>query len=206
MMDQPIVGGAPLQAGARSAWWAIVLRGILAVVFGILVLASPGVGAAWLIVVFAAYAAIDGVFALATAVSHGRAGSPWGWWVVEGLVSLAVAALALARPGITLLAIVLLIAFRAIALGIVEVGGAVAGRGLDHRWLLGITGTISILFGIFLIVQPFAGALALVWAVGVYAVVFGVMLVGVGLRLLGASRHPPVDTGTPDLGGRRYAT
>jgi uncharacterized membrane protein HdeD (DUF308 family) len=206
MMDQPIAEGALLQTAARSSWWAIVLRGVLAVAFGVLVLASPGVGAAWLIVAFAAYAAIDGVFALATAVTHGRAGARWGWWLVEGLVSLAVAALAIARPGVTLLAIVLLIAFRAIALGVVEVGGAIAGRGLDHRWLLGITGIISALFGIFLLVQPFAGALALVWAVGVYAVVFGVMLVGVGLRLLGASRHPPVDTGAPDLGRRGYAT
>ena len=135
---------------------------------------------------FAIYAAVDGVAALATAVDHGRAGLRWGWWLVEGLVSLAVAALALARPGITLLAIVLLIAFRAILLGLVELGGALGGKGLDHRWLLGLTGRR---------VPRVRGAAAsrirwrapsrVVWVVGVYAVVFGVMLVVVGLRALG---------------------
>jgi uncharacterized membrane protein HdeD (DUF308 family) len=189
-----------LQTGARSSWWAIVLRGVLAVVFGVLVLASPAVGVAVLILMFAIYAGVDGIVALITAVNHGRAGLSWGWWMVEGLVSLVVAALALARPGVTLFAIVLLIAFRAILLGLFELGGALAGRGLDHRWLLGITGMVSLLFGVLLITNPLAGTLALTWAVGVYAVVFGVMLVVVGLRALG-TRHDDVSSGT-----RQYAT
>jgi uncharacterized membrane protein HdeD (DUF308 family) len=188
---------------ARSSWWAIVLRGLLAVAFGILVLAQPNIAVATLIVVFAAYAAFDGVVALATAVNHGRAGLSWGWWLVEGIVSLAIAALAIARPGITLLAIVLLIAFRAIALGLFELGGALAGHGLDHRWLLGVTGLVSLLFGVLLIAEPAAGALAIIWAVGVYAIVFGVMLVVVGLHALGQSRH---EITTPTAGTRQYAT
>jgi uncharacterized membrane protein HdeD (DUF308 family) len=198
MLDPVVDPAVALHAGARSSWWAIVLRGILAVVFGIIVLASPGIGVALLILLFAGYAAIDGVVALATAVNHGRAGLTWGWWLVEGIVSLVVAALAMARPGITLLAIVLLIAFRAIALGLFELGGALAGRGLDHRWLLGVTGAVSLLFGVLLIVEPMAGTVALVWAVGVYAVVFGVMLVVVGLRALGQRQG--------DVSPRQYAT
>jgi uncharacterized membrane protein HdeD (DUF308 family) len=199
MLDPVVDPAVALHAGARSSWWAIVLRGILAVVFGIIVLASPGIGVALLILLFAGYAAIDGVVALATAVNHGRAGLSWGWWLVEGIVSLAIAALAMARPGITLLAIVLLIAFRAIALGLFELGGALAGRGLDHRWLLGVTGAVSLLFGVLLIVEPMAGTVAIVWAVGVYAVVFGLMLVVVGLRALGQQRPS-------DLTPRQYAT
>jgi len=120
-----------------------------------------------------------------------------------------VAALALARPGVTLLAIVLLIAFRAIALGVFELGGAFAGRGFDHRWLLGLTGVVSILFGVLLIAQPGAGALALVWAVGVYAVVFGAMLIVVGLRALGDNRRESAATLPRDqvpMGPRGYAT
>src|SRR6185437_8911485 len=113
MIEEPFVRRVALEPTPRSSWWSIALRGILAVVFGVLVLASPRVGVAWLILVFALYAAADGIFALATAVAHGRAGLSWGWWLVEGVVSLAVAALALARPGVALLAIVLLIAFRA---------------------------------------------------------------------------------------------
>jgi uncharacterized membrane protein HdeD (DUF308 family) len=191
-----------VQPNARSSWWAIVLRGILACIFGVLVLANPGVGIAVLILMFAVYAAVDGVAALATAVGHGRAGLRWGWWLVEGLVSLGVAALALARPGITLLAIVLLIAFRAILLGLIEVGGALGGRGLDHRWLLGLTGVVSLVFGVLLMANPMAGTVAVVWVVGVYAVVFGVMLVVVGLRALGTHR----DEDHPDVGTRQYAT
>jgi uncharacterized membrane protein HdeD (DUF308 family) len=184
-----------VQPNARSSWWAIVLRGILACIFGILVLANPSVGAAVLILMFAIYAAVDGVAALATAVNHGRAGLRWGWWLVEGLVSLGVAALALARPGITLLAVVLLIAFRAILLGLIELGGALGGKGLDHRWLLGLTGIVSLLFGVLLLANPMAGSVAVVWVIGVYAVVFGVMLVVVGLRALGTRHdHPDVDT------------
>jgi uncharacterized membrane protein HdeD (DUF308 family) len=190
---------ALVQTSARSSWWAIVLRGILAVVFGVVVLASPNLGVAVLILMFAAYAAVDGVVALVTAVNHGRAGLHWGWWLVEGLVSLIVAALALARPGVTLLAIVLLIAFRAILLGLFELGGALSGKGVDHRWLLGITGIVSLLFGVLMIARPLAGAVALIWVVGVYAVVFGVMLVVVGLRALGTHQDH-------DVRPREYAT
>jgi uncharacterized membrane protein HdeD (DUF308 family) len=191
-----------LEKGIGLSWWAIVIRGLVAILFGVLVLSSPGIGVAALIITFAAYAAVDGIFALATAVTHGRAGLSWGWWLFEGIVSLAIAALAIARPGVTLLAIVLLIAFRAIILGILELGGAVTGRELDHRWMLGLTGVVSLVFGILLIAEPFMGAVAIVWAVGVYAVVFGVMLVFVGLRAFGRSRehHPP------PLETRSYAT
>ncbi len=190
-----------LEKAHGMSWWSIALRGAVAIAFGVLVLASPGIGVAALVFAFAAYAAVDGIFALATAVTHGRAGLRWGWFLVEGIVSLAVAALALARPGVTLLAIVLLIAFRAIILGILELGGALAGRELDHRWMLGLTGVVSLLFGVLLIAEPFAGAIAIVWAVGVYAVVFGVMMVFVGLRALGRTRHP-----APPLQTRSYAT
>ena len=190
---------ALVQTSARSSWWAIVLRGILAVVFGIIVLASPNIGVAVLILMFAAYAAVDGLSPSSRRWTMAAPGLRWGWWLVEGLVSLIVAALALARPGITLLAIVLLIAFRAILLGLFELGGALSGKGVDHRWLLGITGIVSLLFGVLMIARPLAGAVALIWVVGVYAVVFGVMLVVVGLRALG-SQHDH------DVRPREYAT
>jgi uncharacterized membrane protein HdeD (DUF308 family) len=194
MLDPAVV----VPASARPSWWAIVLRGVLACAFGLLVLANPAIGVAMLILMFAVYAAADGVMALATAITHSRAGLGWGWSLVEGIVSLGVAALALARPGVTLMAIVLLIAFRAILLGLVELGGALAGKGLDHRWLLGTTGIVSLLFGVLMVARPLAGTMALVWVVGVYAVVFGVMMVVVGFRALG-TRHD-------DMGTREYAT
>jgi uncharacterized membrane protein HdeD (DUF308 family) len=182
---------------SQSSWWSIALRGLLAVAFGVIVLSSPGIGVAMLILTFAIYAAADGVASLTTAVLQGRAGLNWGFWLVEGIVGLAVAALAIARPGITLFAIVLLVAFRAIVLGLFELGGAFAGHELNHRWLLGITGLVSILFGVLLIAQPLVGGAALVWMIGVYAVVVGVMLIGVGLRSFNATRHLLGERQTP---------
>jgi uncharacterized membrane protein HdeD (DUF308 family) len=181
---------------SQSSWWSIVLRGLLAVAFGVIVLSSPGIGLAMLILTFAIYAAADGIASLTTAVLQGRAGLNWGWWLVEGIVGLAVAALAIARPGITLFAIVLLVAFRALVLGVFELGGAFAGRELNHRWLLGITGLVSVLFGVLLIAQPLVGGVAIVWTIGVYACVVGVMLIGVGLRSF-SMRHPLGERQTP---------
>ena len=179
----------PLPVTSRSSWWSIVLRGILAIAFGLLILSNPGVGLTVLVVMFAIYAAVDGVAALTTAITHGRAGLRWGWWLVEGIVGIAVAALALARPGLTLFAVVLLVAVRAIVLGFFELGAAFAGPELNHRWLLGITGVVSLLFGVLLIANPLIGSVALVWTIGIYAVVFGIMFIGIGLRALGP-RHP----------------
>ena len=175
---------------SQSSWWSIALRGFLAVAFGVIVLSSPGIGLAMLILTFAIYAAADGIASLTTAVLQGRAGLNWGFWLVEGIVGLAVAALAIARPGITLFAIVLLVAFRALVLGLFELGSAFAGRELNHRWLLGITGLVSVLFGVLLIAQPLVGGVALVWMIGVYACVVGVMLIGVGLRSFSATNIP----------------
>ena len=86
-------------------------------------------------------------------------------------------------------------------IGLIELGGAIGGRGLDHRWLLGLTGIVSLLFGVLMLANPVAGTLAVVWIVGVYAVVFGVMLVVVGVRALGGHHDRPEVGGT-----RRYAT
>jgi uncharacterized membrane protein HdeD (DUF308 family) len=178
-MDDSIIA-----AGVRSSSWAILLRGGLAVAFGVLLLASPGIGLAGLVLAFGIFAACDGVAALSTAVTHKRAGVSWGWWVVEGVISLGVAALAFVRPGVTILAIVLLIAFRAIALGMFEVGGAIAVPHLEHRWLLGLTGVVSVAFGVLLVLQPIVGSLAFVWVIGAYGIVVGVMLIGVAMRCL----------------------
>ncbi len=174
-----------MHTGFRSSSWSILLRGALAVAFGVLVLASPSMGVRALIVMFAIFAAADGIASLSTAATHGRAGLAWGWWLVEGLIGLAIAAFAFMRPGATLLAIVLVIGFRAVVLGLFELGGALAGPRLEHRWLLGLAGVVSIAFGVLLILQPLAGTMALLWLVGAYGIVVGLALVALGLRALG---------------------
>jgi uncharacterized membrane protein HdeD (DUF308 family) len=109
--------------------------------------------------------------------------------VFEGLVSIALGVIALAYPALTLLALVLLIGIRAIVMGIVELVAAFSWEGSESRWLLGITGVLSIMLGILLLGSPAAGGLALLWMIGVYAIVFGIMLFALGLRMLSVGRH-----------------
>jgi uncharacterized membrane protein HdeD (DUF308 family) len=169
--------------------WSIALRGVLAVVFGIIALASPRIAAGAFVIVFAIYALVDGAVALSTAARRGRAGLHWGWFLFEGLVSLAIGVLALVYPGMTLLLLVLFVAIRALVLGILEIGGAIGWKGIESRWLLGITGVVSLLFGLVLLWNPLAGGLALIWVIGIYAIVFGAMLIALGLHVHGLDRH-----------------
>ncbi len=178
-----------LESMARKTGWAVALRGILAVIFGIIALRSPTLVAGAFVIVFAIYAFADGILDFVIAGQHGKAGQSWGWYVFEGLVSIALGVIALAYPGVTLLAIVLLIGIRAIVMGIVEVVAAFSWENSESRWLLGITGVLSIMLGVLLLGSPAAGGLALLWMIGVYAIVFGIMLFALGLRLLSTERR-----------------
>jgi uncharacterized membrane protein HdeD (DUF308 family) len=178
-----------VESTARKTGWAVALRGILAVVFGIIALRSPHAVARAFVIVFAVWAFADGILDFVLAGQRGRAGERWGWYVFEGLVSVALGVIALAFPAITLLTIVLLIGIRAIVLGITEVVAAFSWEGAESRWLMGITGVLSIMLGILLFGSPAAGGVVLLWTVGIYAVVFGVMLFALGLRMLSAERR-----------------
>lgn len=180
---------ASVESTAHKTGWAVALRGIIAVIFGIIALRSPHVLASAFVIVFAVYAFADGVLDFVLAGQRGRAGERWGWYVFEGLASVALGVIALAFPGITLLTIVLLIGIRAIVLGILDVVAAFSWEGAESRWLLGITGVLSILLGILLLGSPAAGGVVLLWTIGIYAVVFGVMLFAVGLRMLSTERR-----------------
>ncbi|HXX68591.1 MAG TPA: HdeD family acid-resistance protein [Polyangiaceae bacterium] len=179
-----------IESTPKHLGWLLALRGVLAVIFGAIALRSPGAAAAAFVVVFAIYAFADGIVDFALAARLGRSGQRWGWYLFEGLATIAIGIVALAYPGLTMLALVLLVAVRAIAVGIFELVGASSADGpfysRDHesRWLLGITGALSIVLGILLLGSPVAGAFALVWTVGVYAIIYGVMLFAFGLRVL----------------------
>jgi uncharacterized membrane protein HdeD (DUF308 family) len=178
-----------LESTARHAGWAIALRGIIAVVFGVIALRAPNVAAGAFVIVFAIYAFADGILDFFLAAQLGRSGHRWGWYLFEGIATIAVGVIALAYPGITLLTLVLLVGIRAITLGIFELVGAFSGEGVDSRWLLGITGVLSIVLGVLLLVSPAAGGLALLWTIGVYAIIYGVMFFAIGVRTLSAERH-----------------
>ena len=163
-------------------WWAVALRGILAIVFGIVALAFPGATLVSLAVVFGAYAFVSGVFALIAA--FGSRGRDAVWYVLDGILGIAVGMATFFFPGLTAQGLVLLIGVWAILTGIFEV---IAGFELPIKrdWLLVIAGIASIIFGVLVFVYPASGALAIVWLIGVYALVFGVTMLAFGIRLRG---------------------
>jgi uncharacterized membrane protein HdeD (DUF308 family) len=174
----------------ESSWWILALRGAAALLFGILALLWPGITLLFLVALFAVYAIISGAVALAGAIKNRTAK---GWWLVLllGLISLAAGVLAVVYPGITALALVIVMGVNAIFSGVLEISMAIRlrkeieGRG---EWLLGIAGFVSILFGAFVLIFPGAGALAMVWLVAFYAMTIGILFLIAGFRLRSATR------------------
>ncbi len=165
-------------------WWVPVVRGIAAIAFGILVIVYPAISLFALIMLWGAYALVDGVFNLVMAARRGRAGGSWGWLVFEGIVSIVVGVLAFAWPAMTALALLMVIAAWAVLTGIAEIAAAIRLRKeIQGEWLLGLGGALSILFGVLLVVFPGAGALAMLWMISAYSIVFGAVMIGLGLRL-----------------------
>jgi uncharacterized membrane protein HdeD (DUF308 family) len=166
-------------------WWTVVLRGVLGVLFGLAAWIWPDVTVRVLVLLFGFYALVDGLLALAAAMMGGRLVSGRrGWLIFEGVAGVAAGVLTFIWPEVTTLALLYLIAFWAIVTGVLEVVAAVLlRRELRGEWLLALAGVVSVLFGIFLVINPGDGAVAIVWLIGVYAVVFGIALVVLGLRL-----------------------
>ena len=163
-------------------WWAVALRGILAIVFGSVALAFPGATLVSLAVVFGAYALVSGVFAIVAA--FGSRGRDAVWYVLDGILGIAVGLATFFFPGMTAQALVFLIGVWAILTGIFEV---IAGFELPIKrdWLLVIAGIASITFGVLVFVYPASGALAIAGLIGVYALVYGGTLLVFGIRLRG---------------------
>ena len=177
-----------IAAGALDAlterWWLLVVRGVAAILFGVLALAAPAIGAVALIVFWGVYAIANGVLELFFAASAGRAGMRFGWYLLEGIVSIAAGVLAFVYPAMTGLVLLYIIASWAIITGAIEIGAAIELRRIvQHEWLLALAGVMSIAFGVVLFVSPIAGALAVVWLIAAYATVFGGLLIALGIRL-----------------------
>lgn len=176
-----------------SSWWSLVLRGAAGIVFGVLAVAWPGVTLLFLVALFAAFAIISGVASLFGSWAHRRERGAW-LGALLGAISAAAGIVAIFYPGITALALVIVMGVNAIFTGVMDIAMAVRlRREMRGEWLLGLAGVVAILFGVFAIALPGAGALALVWLVAFYAFVSGVLLVALGLRLRSDARrpHPP---------------
>ncbi|HMF40439.1 MAG TPA: HdeD family acid-resistance protein [Polyangia bacterium] len=178
--------------GLASRWGWVVFRGVIGVLFGLVAFARPGAMAFSMVLVFGCYAFISGIATVIAAARSGRAGESWGALLLEGLISIAVGAVAVLWPASTALAFVWAIGVWAIASGILEIVSAVRLRKLiAHEWALGIGGVLSIALGFLMFYRPLAGGLAVVWWLGAYALLFGVMMIVLGFRLRRVA-HPRV--------------
>ncbi len=164
-------------------WWAVLLRGLVAVALGILTLWMPAVSLASLVLVFAAYMLADGVLGIVAAVRAARRHERWGWLVLEGLLDIGAGVAALAWPGLTVIVFVALVAAWAIVSGGVMFLAAFRFNRRDGRWLMGLAGVLSVAWGVLLAFAPVSGALVLTLWIGAYALLFGITLIVLSLRL-----------------------
>lgn len=175
-------------------WWTFIVRGVLAIAFGVLAFFAPGLGIAVLVGLFAAWALIDGVTNLVT--GFGSRATDRSWWleILEGIVSIIAGVLALLFPVFAAEVLVIIIAAWAIVTGAFEIFAAIRLREqIKGEFWLGLAGLASILFGVILFVFPGAGALSLVWLIGSFALVFGVFLVILGWRLRAINELAKID-------------
>ena len=186
----PLTGPARLDAMsavlARN-WWLVALRGLLAILFGVIAFVAPGAFVLSLVLFFAAYMLVDGIFGIVAAVRAAQRHERWGFLLLEGLLDIVVGVAAFLVPAAAIWAFVLLVAAWALLSGGLMIAAAFRLHAHYGRWWLGLGGVVSVLFGIVLLINPGMSALVLTWWLGAYAVAFGVMLLILGFRL--RSRH-----------------
>ncbi len=194
-VGSPAYGEELMLAAISRNWWLVALRGALAVVFGIAAFVWPGITFGVLVLLFGAYAFIDGVVVLGFGLM--AAGDHEQWWpmALAGIVGIAVGVLTFMQPAAMALALVFVIGAWAIVTGLLEIVAAIRLRDvIAGEWLMGFSGVLSIVFGVLVLAQPGSGALALVFLFGFYAILAGISQIGLGWRLHGLAET--VQTGT----------
>jgi uncharacterized membrane protein HdeD (DUF308 family) len=188
---------APMLIGAITRnWWLVLIRGLAAIAFGVVCFVWPAISLLVLVLLWGAYAIIDGAAAMVSgAWSH--------WWsmLLVGVVSVLAGLIAFVWPGITALALLYLIAAWAVVRGVVEIAAAVRLRHeIKNEWMLILGGAVSILFGVLVARFPGAGALSVLWAIGAFAIVFGIFAVALSLRLRSLRREARLRREEPVVG------
>src|SRR5213080_958137 len=168
----------------KRHWWVPVLRGVAAIVFGVIAFVYPGLTVAVLVLLFGAWVLVDGVFRIVGAIGHRASDPDWGWQLVIGILGIIIGFLTFHAPAITALALVIYIAAWALMIGATEIAVAFKlRREIKGEWFLILMGLLSIVFAIMLLWNPLPGALALVWLIASYAIVFGFLGLILGFRL-----------------------
>ncbi|MDX5452144.1 MAG: HdeD family acid-resistance protein [Rhodococcus sp. (in: high G+C Gram-positive bacteria)] len=169
----------------KQMWWLVLIRGILAVLFGVVALVWPGITVWALVVVFGIYAIVDGVVLVYHAIRDRARLDGWGWWLAMGLVSIAAGIVALVWPAATALVVLYIIAFYAILFGVTGIIGALSFRKVPNSgwgWSL-VAGILAVLLGVVLLIFPGSGIISLIWLLGIYAILFGVLLIVVDFQV-----------------------
>jgi len=168
----------------KRHWWVPVIRGIAAIVFGVIAFTHPVMAIATLVLFFGAWVLIDGIFRIFGAIKHRGSDSDWAWQLVIGLIGIIVGLLTFHAPQVTALALVIYIAAWALMIGASEIVMAVKLRHeIKGEWLLILMGLASIVFAVLLLWNPIAGAAAVIWLIAWYAVVLGILAIFFGFRL-----------------------
>lgn len=172
-----------------SNWWLYALRGVAAIIFGVLAFISPAATVLALVLIFGIYAIADGVLALFAAFQMRKDFSHWWVVLLEGLAGILVGIIAVVYPVLTAGTLLLLIAFWAVFTGIMEIIAAIRLRNeIKNEWLLILTGILSVILGVLLVAFPLTGSLAVVWMIGFYAVIFGVLMIFLAFKVRGLSQ------------------
>ena len=166
-----------------DSWWAVGLRGVLGILFGLICLLTPGIALGAFVILFSAYMLVDGVFAIISGIKAARSGERWGLLILEGIVDIAAGVVAFLWPLITVVALTWLVAIWAIVSGALMLSAAFT-LNIDHgRWWLALGGIASVVFGLLLVIEPLVGAVVLTIWIGAYALVFGVFLLILAFQL-----------------------
>jgi uncharacterized membrane protein HdeD (DUF308 family) len=172
-------------------WWVVVLRGIIAILYGIIAFVWPGLTLEVLVLFFGAYAFVDGIFAIVAAFTNRTGHQRWWLLLLEGLVGIAAGVITFLNPGLAMFMLLYIISFWAILTGVLEIFAAIRLREeIDGEWKLALGGILSIVFGILLQFFPVAGSLVIIWMIGLYSILFGLLLVTLGLNL--RQHHPSI--------------
>jgi uncharacterized membrane protein HdeD (DUF308 family) len=174
----------PMLHALAKCWWLLLLRGIAGITFGILAFIWPGLTLVTLVLLYGAFALVDGVLSLVAAFTGSAKPVPTWWLVVVGLLGIGAGVVTFLWPGITAIVLVLIIGAWALVHGIFEIIGAIQLRKeIDNEWWLILSGALSVIFGLIVLILPGAGALGLIWGIAAYSIAFGIMFIGLALRL-----------------------
>jgi uncharacterized membrane protein HdeD (DUF308 family) len=176
----------PMAMFDQKHWWQIALRGLLALIFGVLVLAWPGISILVFAIIFGAFVFVDGIFTLIAAINYKAGAGSRTWLWIRGIAGIIVGLITLFWPAITAVALFLIVAAWALVTGVMELAFAfTAHKSGAIRWMFAISGILSIILGCLMLARPVLGMLVIIWIIGVYAILAGILLIILGAKLRG---------------------